>query len=261
MRPGGNLVWACSPLRFTPDGGRLVLGTSYAVRVDVGGRPGSYLVNKVRLWDLDGERETGDLPAADGSSHESPTEIFVHPRGDRLTVVSYKGVRVVELASGKVVRELPRVAAGNPVLSRDGGLLAGWPVEKVFHLWRTGDGKELRRLDGLPLAFSPDGKWIAAQHEGKLRVYDVRSGKLEVSFPGKTHPVGRWVAFTPDGKLLAWNAEGKVSIADREAGKILVTLEAQPGPLAFAPDGATLALACADSTALLWDVRPLCKGR
>jgi hypothetical protein len=42
-----------------------------------------------------------------------------------------------------------------------------------------------------------------AQHEGKVRVYDDRTGRLERSFPGQTHPVGRWAAFAPDGRLLA----------------------------------------------------------
>jgi WD40 repeat protein len=69
--------------------------------------------------------------------------------------------------------------------------------------------------------------------------------KLDKDFSG--------FAFSGDGKRLAWNADGKISVADAATGKISNTFKAQPGPLAFSPDGGRLALACADGTALVWE--------
>jgi hypothetical protein len=35
---------------------------------------------------------------------------------------------------------------------------------------------------------------------------------------------------------------------------VTTSLKAQPGPLAFSPDGSRLALACPDGTALVWEL-------
>ena len=62
-------------------------------------------------------------------------------------------------------------------------------------------------------------------------------------------------AFSPDGKHVAWNEGGKVRLVDVAAGKVARTLEGEPGPLAFSPDGGRLALCCQNGTALVWDLK------
>jgi hypothetical protein len=259
MRPEKDLSLACSPLRFTPAGERLVLSTWRSRRKD---GKGPEVFGKLCIWESDSERETGELAIEEGTVFTAPLDIAVHPGGERATVAHCEGGYVVDLTSGKRTGEFStKVPTESPVLSPDGKLLAGVPKEGTFHVWQTGDGKELRRLEGLPLAFSPDGKAVAAQHQGKICLWDLQTGKPERELPGKTDARGRWFCFSADGKLLAWNDAGKVTVADRGSGKPLATVEAQPGPLAFSPDGATLALACPDSTALLWDLRPLRKAK
>jgi WD40 repeat protein len=259
LRAKDNLSLACSPLRFFPDGERLVLGTYRSQRKD---NSGTDTYNKIRFWDVDVEQESGELKTEDGNTEDAPLNLYVHPKGDRLTVVHARGGHVVEIASGEVSDKFSTDApTAAPVLSPDCKLLAGAVKGEGFRLWRTSDGKELHRLAGQSLAFSSDSRTVASQHEGKIKLWDVQNGKLERELPGKTDPQGRWFAFSRDGKLLAWNDAGKVTVADRATGKALATVAAQPGPLAFAPDGDTLALACPDSTALLWDLRPLRKAK
>jgi WD40 repeat protein len=258
MRPSDNLCWACSGVRFNPSGAQLLLGTWRGVRVDLGGRPGSYLVNKVRVWDVDGEREVGEFPAEDGSSNESPQAFFIHPKGDRITIAQAKVIRVLECASGKTVEthKLP-MFIGSSVFSPDGKLLASVTDKADLRIWRVEDAKDLRRMKGMPLTFSPNGKVVATQQEGKIVLLEVATGREERAFSGQAPHPARACCFSPDGKLLAWNDAGKLTIVERATGRVLASVQTQPGGLAFSPDGNTLALGCTDSSALLWDVSGL----
>jgi RNA polymerase sigma factor (sigma-70 family) len=125
----------------------------------------------------------------------------------------------------------------------------------------------------LGLAFSPDGKWLAAG-EGvkgmKVHVYDMPSGKERQTFadlPGPVHDL----AVSPDGKLLAaactrfTERDGKVIVWDTATWKEKTAIDVPAPPkngglggaysLAFSPDSGTLALGCEDGNLRLWDVK------
>jgi WD40 repeat protein len=114
------------------------------------------------------------------------------------------------------------------------------------------------------VAFSPDGKMIASgSHDGKVRLWDIGSGRLIHSFAEHGYIVYS-VAFNPDGKTLAsasgdrtiklWNVGARKFIRSFDLGN-----DGRDGfcAVAFSPDGKTLASASwkgLSSLLTLWNV-------
>jgi WD40 repeat protein len=140
---------------------------------------------------------------------------------------------------------------GLPVLvvaaSPDGGLIAagggawrtelGWSVgpDRDVRLLDRASGKELHRLKGptrdvLSLAFSPDGKRLAAaSNDQKAYLWDVESGKLVHTLSGHTTTVNT-VAFLPDGKrVLTLSWDRTIRLWDAASGKELRRLGTADG--------------------------------
>jgi WD40 repeat protein len=133
-------------------------------------------------------------------------------------------------------------------------------------LWDARTGRLLRRL-GEPreqvrsVAFSPDGRWLAAgaggpDGSGAVRLWDARTGAEAGARVDPGAPVIA-IAFAPDGKTLASaGSDGRITLGDVPTAVVRRTLEGHNGAvtaLAFSADGATLASGGSDQTARLWD--------
>jgi WD40 repeat protein len=96
------------------------------------------------------------------------------------------------------------------------------------------------------VAFSPDGKLLAAAHgDGTVEVWDSENGKSMSSFSARIG-IGP-ISFSPDGRMLATgNDNGSVSFWDPTTGANLGDILAPTdlvniGSVAFSPDGRLLA--------------------
>jgi eukaryotic-like serine/threonine-protein kinase len=225
-------------LAISPDGKVLAAG----------GRDGG-----VWSWDF----ASGKLKAALNPGAGSIHYLTFAPDGRFLAIANHEGG--VLLLDPATLQERGKFHPSGPMyslaISHDGRTLAGGSglVGRIL-LW---DLTTKRRGHDLPghegsilqsLSFSPDDTLLVSGGEdGRVRLWDVRSGGLRSSERGHTRHV--WgTAFAPDGEWLATaGQDGTVKLwripGDGHRRTIQLASDAKQGAvnwLAFAPDGQTL---------------------
>ncbi len=145
------------------------------------------------------------------------------------------------------------VARAEEILDECPTRVRGWEWHYLKRLCHT----ELVCFRGQPegswaMAFSPDGKLVASAGR-EVMVWEPRTGKLRVSFPGAATSV----AFSPDGKHVCSAGAGTVKVWEAATGEELLSIPAHERlitSVAFSPDGRRLASGSEDQTIKIWDV-------
>ncbi len=161
------------------------------------------------------------------------------------------------------IRQRHAVGTSQAVFAADGKTVIVSDMGGHVIFWHVDTGKELRRVQAdrsnvTALSLSPDGKWLAVGSWGKIVFLDAATGAPRTTWAVTNDSVTR-IVYTPDGKTAALRYQGKfVELWDVSGGKKLHTLEGHLGnvfPLAFAPDGKTLATGSwSDPHVRIWDV-------
>ncbi len=229
----------------------------------------------VRVWDL----ATGGLVTLEGPANSIARGVLFSPDGERLVCTyrpdgdaplkdSPRSMRIWDLDKREAVT-IDRVpygmAAGS--FTPDGRLLATVDpfdvrADPLVKVWDAATGHEVfscRYTDGQVVwnvAFSPDGKRLAACGNKGIRIWGVANREAQATGPSQSRFID-CLAFSPDGKLLATGgAEGIVELWDTATGQTFQTFRGHLGSvetLAFGPDGTRLATGGVDGTLRLWD--------
>ena len=230
---------------FSPDGSQLA-----AVGRD----------RKVHIWDANNGIEILTL----AGHNEFIVTLAFSPDGKQLASGSYDGqIKVWSLEPSPEVLTFPNLIAARFAVSPDGTRIAANGVLDLetgkpdrFQVWDLRSAKLLfeqatYQSRGMAVAFSPDGKEIAASGSDLIiQIRDASSGSLIHALPVEDRRING-IAYRSDGKLFAAvGTSGRVELLDRSTGKALLSWDAGLGSLSnvvFSPDGSQLAVVSDDT--------------
>jgi WD40 repeat protein/serine/threonine protein kinase len=176
-----------------------------------------------------------------------------------LTACGDGGVRIWDAASGALVRELrregPKPRYGAVAALPDGRAVAAIDIKgDVVNVWDATTGgllAELRSagMEYFGLAFSADGRWLAAVGGDNVRVYDVRTWSPVNTFAGHR------LSWDPTGPRLVTGGDGGVSLWAIPSGERLHHLRDLGAPVsrvAVSPNGHLIVAGTEDGAELVW---------
>ncbi len=229
----------------------------------------------ITLWDADARRDIARLNAQLGSI----TALAFSPDSQQLAAVAADGYAFIWKASdGKLVRKWrahPWVAAtvtwspdsqtlatgGNPRLGQAGG----WTLSLTNGLSIGGGGSfasgggtlSYKKAELKIKTDAQNNLTINSQTDRSLRLWNAKSGVMLRKWESQTGICS--AQFSPDGRELAIGTHGQALIMEAATLKIKRRLPMKdypqwPASVAWAPDGNTLAVACAPQLTL-WRAR------
>ena len=159
----------------------------------------------VRLWEV----ETGSASTLAEGHNNWINVVAFSPDGATLASDGSMNVELWDVETGAHTATLEghtrRINAVG--FSPDGTILASGHSDGTVKLWEAATGSEIESLETQgwvsDLAFSPDGTMVASGHgNGTARLWDVATGANSATLMGHTYPVFP-LAFSPDGATLA----------------------------------------------------------
>jgi WD40 repeat protein len=218
----------------------------------------------VRLYSL----PKGTQRSVHLSFRSSPAPVFSRDSA-RFAYFGERGVRIVELATGKEADALPMGACDSVLaMGFSGDHFAATTDNRAVCLWdlKTRGAPEVRSVHGdrvEQLAFSPDGKLLASGgRDGSIFLWKIPS--LDPALPFARH-LGRVdsLALSSDGERGATGGiDGVAHVWDLKTGRVVFRRQnphrfSKPWsdhPVKFSPDGKILYSATTGGGLLGWDI-------
>ena len=219
----------------------------------------------VRLWDMNQKTELAQFPV-----EGNVFSVAFTPVSDQFALIAGgTTLQIWDIATQELVREKETHTGGifSHSINPNGETFATGHSDYSVRLWDVERGVERVRLIGhttVPdvLAFSPDGKTLAAEGYRKVHIWDVAHGTERVRFE-LTGPLN--FVFSPDSrKLVIANDFHTIKIWDIAEKKLIATLQGEDGDgrgvaakLALSPDGKHLASTESSAAIHLWNFETL----
>jgi len=217
--------------------------------------------NRTRVWDLTTNTQTPPAGLRNRARWAAflPDGRWVTRIGSQLHLSGPDGTETVDLqdVQGRLWRQ---------AISPDGTMIAITGAGKLG-LWRL-DGTKLRLFEGIPVdggmvAFSHDGKRIAASHgyTDVVTLLDANGTRL-ATFNGHGSSI-RSIGFSPhDDRILIVDSKGRLTLWDGSPGtRVSYMNSIEPArSVAHSPDGSMIAVGGQDGKISLWDARGFQNG-
>jgi len=235
---------------WSPDGTKLVGGSQD---------------NKARVWDLQTQRELGELVG-----HTDWLEYVAwSPDGRRIATASRDGTaRLWDAADYHEIEKLPFGKTDVQTVSfhpRQHLLAAAHTAgldnsPMMVSVWDYDEHRERFHVPGFRAAFSPDGGKLAATDGagwGVIQLFDLE-GRLLTTLEGHSRYVHA-LAWSPDGtRLASASVDDTVRVWDTQRGSILRVLDNKFAlGVAWSPDGRYLSSGGGERTVIIWDATTL----
>ena len=238
---GITLDWNnAAPLAITADGRLLSSGGA--------GEDGEIVSTK--FWDLRTGRELKTLPVLFQAFSQDGRW------GASLEFRQGTQIHLWDLAAGRQVRTMamPGFQASRVAFTPDGArILASSENGAEVKFFEVATGREVQTLP-IPsgvIAFSGDGKWLAAGSGSSIGIWDLATGHEIGTLAGQL--AAQDLAFSPDGKLLVTGGTA-LGVWDVASGKLIRTVEGGAQSLIMSPDGRWLA-ANPKGNLEIWDTK------
>jgi len=270
LGPGDDFPMTGQLITFSPDG--KILAVSYG--------------EEVIVYDIESQQALFTWDDFEVENYEYP--IFAYgiafsPEGDYLAAglggfwgLTPGSIRIWDVASGSLLQEFGngnQPAIHDLTFNKEGNLLGTIDGKGQVCIWNFLDGTKVLTFagsrkwwfdygDGRAIAFSPDGRLLAAGgrsdwsgYDPELHLFDSSSGDLIFDLERHQSQISS-VAFNKDGNLLASaSMDDTVRLWDVQTGEQLAVLDI-PGAssVGFSPDGTLLATAGWGDVLRLWRV-------
>ncbi len=224
----------------------------------------SYEKPAINLWEVETGRlqQSIVLPVKDyaggGVAH-----LAFSPNGKLLAASDYRRIFFWNTDSRKLIGTLigHKGTIYRLAFSADGQTLATASSDETAKLWDVETHQEKATLVGhqnkvVNVFFSPDGRTLITESDNKVVMFwDATTSQLKMTLKNI-----RWrspvVAFNPNGRLFATasDKENSIKLWDARTYQPLTVLPNMRSPMAFSPDGKTLATEGKDDLVILWNL-------